>query len=121
MAVVYGVSITMSCCDLSTQGSALAGNPFFRLGLLLVVLGLGFKIAAFPLQIWAPDFYQGSPAPTTAFLAVGSKAAGFFFVLRLLFPPRPPLSPPPPKPLLTISTLPPPSSTPRSPPPSHIH
>ncbi|MDB6124933.1 MAG: NADH-quinone oxidoreductase subunit, partial [Pedosphaera sp.] len=46
---------------------------------------LGFKIAAFPVQIWAPDVYQGSPAPTTAFLAVGSKAAGFVLLLRVLF------------------------------------
>jgi NADH-quinone oxidoreductase subunit N len=46
---------------------------------------LGFKIAAFPFQIWAPDVYQGAPTPTTAFLAVGSKAAGFVLLLRVLF------------------------------------
>jgi NADH-quinone oxidoreductase subunit N len=54
-------------------------------GLLLVMVGLGFKIAAFPLQIWAPDVYQGAPTPVTAFLAVGSKAAGFVLLLRVLF------------------------------------
>jgi NADH-quinone oxidoreductase subunit N len=54
-------------------------------GLVLVMAGLGFKIAAVPFQIWAPDVYQGSPTPTTAFLAVGSKAAGFVLLLRLLF------------------------------------
>src|SRR5688500_11487249 len=64
---------------------ALTGNALFLTGLLLVVIGLGFKIAAFPVQIWAPDVYQGSPAPTTAFLAVGSKAAGFVLLLRVLF------------------------------------
>jgi NADH-quinone oxidoreductase subunit N len=57
----------------------------FLFGLLLVLVGLGFKIAAFPFQIWAPDVYQGAPAPTTAFLAVGSKAAGFALLLRVLF------------------------------------
>ncbi|MEO6036509.1 MAG: NADH-quinone oxidoreductase subunit N, partial [Verrucomicrobiota bacterium] len=46
---------------------------------------LGFKIAAVPFQIWAPDVYQGSPAPATAFLAVGSKAAGIILLLRVLF------------------------------------
>ena len=51
----------------------------------MVLAGLGFKIAAFPFQIWAPDVYQGSPTPTTAFLAVGSKAAGFVLLLRVLF------------------------------------
>ena len=55
------------------------------LGTLLVLAGLGFKIASVPFQIWAPDVYQGSPAPTTAFLAIGSKAAGFVLLLRLLF------------------------------------
>jgi NADH-quinone oxidoreductase subunit N len=59
--------------------------PLFLAGLVLVLAGLGFKIAAVPFQIWAPDVYQGSPAPTTAFLAVGSKAAGFVLLLRLLF------------------------------------
>jgi len=48
-------------------------------------VGLGFKIAAFPFQIWAPDVYQGAPTPTTAFLAIGSKAAGFVLLLRVLF------------------------------------
>jgi NADH-quinone oxidoreductase subunit N len=52
---------------------------------LFVLVGLAFKIAAFPVQMWAPDVYQGSPAPATAFLAVGSKAAGFVLILRVLF------------------------------------
>ena len=54
------------------------------LGLLLVFLGLGFKIGMVPMQVWVPDVYQGAPTPVTAFLAVGSKAAGFALVLRLL-------------------------------------
>lgn len=59
--------------------------PLLIAGLVLILAGLGFKIAAVPFQIWAPDVYQGSPAPTTAFLAVGSKAAGFVLLLRVLF------------------------------------
>ena len=54
-------------------------------GLLLVMVGLGFKISMVPFQIWAPDVYQGAPTPSTAFLAVGSKAAGFVLLLRVLF------------------------------------
>ena len=57
----------------------------FLAGLALILTGLGFKIASVPFQIWAPDVYQGSPTPTTAFLAIGSKAAGFVLLLRLLF------------------------------------
>jgi NADH-quinone oxidoreductase subunit N len=56
----------------------------YRLGLLLILAGLGFKIAAFPFQVWVPDVYQGAPTPTTAFLATGSKAAGFVLLLRVL-------------------------------------
>ncbi|MEM9444163.1 MAG: NADH-quinone oxidoreductase subunit N [Verrucomicrobiota bacterium] len=48
-----------------------------------IVVGLGFKIAAVPFHIWAPDVYQGAPTPVTAFLAISSKAAGFLVLLRL--------------------------------------
>lgn len=84
IALVYGTAGTMNFVDLGVRATALAGQPVFLLGLLLVVAGLAFKIAAFPLQVWAPDVYQGAPAPATAFLAVGSKAAGFVLLLRLL-------------------------------------
>src|SRR5476649_1504056 len=55
-------------------------------GMLLVLVALGFKIAAVPFQIWVPDVYQGAPTPVTAFLSVGSKAAGFVVLLRVLAP-----------------------------------
>lgn len=51
---------------------------------LLVLVGLGFKIAAVPFQFWVPDVYQGAPTPVTAFLSVGSKAAGFVVLLRVV-------------------------------------
>jgi NADH-quinone oxidoreductase subunit N len=59
--------------------------PLLLAGLALILAGLGFKIAMVPFQIWAPDVYQGAPTPTTAFLAVGSKAAGIVLLLRVLF------------------------------------
>jgi NADH-quinone oxidoreductase subunit N len=55
-------------------------------GAVLVLVALGFKIAAVPFQIWVPDVYQGAPTPVTAFLSVGSKAAGFIVLLRVLRP-----------------------------------
>ena len=55
-------------------------------GAVLILVGLGFKIAAVPFQIWVPDVYQGAPTPVTAFLSVGSKAAGFVVLLRVLQP-----------------------------------
>ncbi len=60
-----------------------------RVGIVLVLAGVAFKIGAFPFQIWIPDVYQGAPTPVTAFLAVASKAAGFAVLLglvRFVFP-----------------------------------
>ena len=55
-------------------------------GGVLVIVGLGFKIAAVPFHIWVADVYQGAPTPVTAYLSVGSKAAGFIVLLRVLQP-----------------------------------
>ncbi len=56
------------------------------LGMVFILVALGFKIAAVPFQIWVPDVYQGAPTPVTAYLSVGSKAAGFVVLLRVLLP-----------------------------------
>jgi NADH-quinone oxidoreductase subunit N len=85
IALVFGITGKLNFAAISAMGSTLVGNKVFLFGILLVLVGIGFKIAVFPAQIWAPDVYQGSPTPTTAFLAVGSKAAGFVLLLRVLF------------------------------------
>lgn len=54
--------------------------------LMLLLIALGFKVAAAPFQFWVPDVYHGAPTPITAFLSVGSKAAGFIVLLRVLEP-----------------------------------
>jgi NADH-quinone oxidoreductase subunit N len=70
--------ITVALANPSTEhGAAL-------FGMVLVLVALGFKIAAVPFQIWVPDVYQGAPTPVTAYLSVGSKAAGFVVLLRVL-------------------------------------
>src|SRR5262249_20608037 len=56
------------------------------LGMVFVLVALGFKIAAVPFQIWVPDVYQGAPTPATAYLSVGSKAGGFVVLMRVLQP-----------------------------------
>ena len=58
-------------------------NTLAALGIVLVLVGVGFKIGAFPFQIWVPDVYQGAPTPVTAFLAVASKGAGFAVLVGL--------------------------------------
>ncbi len=88
IALIYGSVGTMEFGELAQRLAAkkeLAQQPVLIIGVLMVIVGLGFKIAAFPFQIWAPDVYQGAPVPTTAFLAVGSKAAGIVLLLRFLF------------------------------------
>ncbi|MBM3878830.1 MAG: NADH-quinone oxidoreductase subunit N [Verrucomicrobia bacterium] len=84
IALVFGLSGTMNFTRLAQAPEAVLSSPLFELGLLLVFVGLGFKIAAVPFHIWAADVYEGAPAPTTAFLAVGSKAAGMVLLLRVL-------------------------------------
>lgn len=83
MAFIFGTANTTSLPELAGRSAELACVPMFKLGVLLLLVGLGFKIAAFPFQFWAPDVYQGAPTPVAAFLAIGSKAAGFVLLLRL--------------------------------------
>lgn len=61
------------------------GNSLLWLGFLLILAGIGFKIAAFPFQFWVPDVYQGAPTAVTAFLSTASKAAGFVALIKVLF------------------------------------
>ena len=73
--------LTAALANTGTEsGAALLGMVFVLAG------ALGFKIAAVPFQIWVPDVYQGAPTPVTAFLSVGSKAAGFIVLIRVLQP-----------------------------------
>jgi NADH-quinone oxidoreductase subunit N len=85
IALIFGSANETNFVRLNAAGAALDQNKVYWLGMLLVLFGLSFKITAFPLQVWAPDVYQGAPTPVTAFLAIGSKAAGFVLVLRVLF------------------------------------
>jgi NADH-quinone oxidoreductase subunit N len=85
VALVYGTAQTTSFVELAKNAGGLVDNKVFLLGALLILAGLGFKMAVVPFQIWAPDVYQGAPTPVTAFLAVGSKAAGVVLILRVFF------------------------------------
>jgi NADH-quinone oxidoreductase subunit N len=78
---IYGVSGTT---DLGAIPAALAsGNSLARLGLVLALGGIAFKIAAVPFHMWVPDTYEAAPTPFVAWLAVAPKAAGFIIVFRL--------------------------------------
>jgi NADH-quinone oxidoreductase subunit N len=91
--LVYGIAWIFGVTgqtNLHRVAEALANPAADRgaalLGMVFVLVALGFKIAAVPFQIWVPDVYQGAPTPVTAYLSVGSKAAGFVVLLRVLLP-----------------------------------
>src|SRR5439155_16711520 len=66
------------------SGGNITSNGGLTLAMLLLIAGLGFKIAAVPFHMWTPDAYQGAPTPVTAFMSVGPKAAGFVATIRIL-------------------------------------
>jgi NADH-quinone oxidoreductase subunit N len=80
IALVYGVTGTTNLLrmDAADQSSAL-----LKLGLACILIGLGFKVAAAPFQIWTPDVYEGAPTPVTALFSAGPKAATFALLLRI--------------------------------------
>jgi len=88
MALVYGATGTTSLAgiraELATTARGLSSNPMYLIGMGLMIVGFGFKIAAVPFHMWTPDVYQGAPTSVTAFMAAGAKAAGFIALLRLL-------------------------------------
>jgi NADH-quinone oxidoreductase subunit N len=83
-ALVFGASGTTSLNGIvSFLGSTGTPPLLLTIGAALILVGLGFKIAAVPFHMWTPDVYQGSPTAVTAFMAAGAKIAGFAALLRV--------------------------------------
>ncbi len=97
MALVFGFTGQTQLGEISRsiQSTLMAGQtmsvpnvlayPALFVGIVLMISGFGFKIAMVPFQMWVPDVYEGAPTPITAYLSVGSKAAGFAIILRVFF------------------------------------
>ena len=83
MALVFGLTGKTGLLEIAGALRGAEASPALYLGVVLLVAGLGFKIASVPFQMWVPDVYEGAPTPITAYLSVASKAAGFALVLRL--------------------------------------
>ncbi len=84
---IFGVTGETNLARITTViGSGSVEKVPLLFGMALILVALGFKIAAVPFQIWVPDVYQGAPTPVTAYLSVASKAAGFVVLLRVLVP-----------------------------------
>src|SRR5215510_12909055 len=92
MSLMYGLSGTTNLRVMAPLFTSQERDPRLVLAVILVVAGVGFKIAAVPFHMWAPDVYEGAPTPITAFLSVGSKAASFAMLLRIFLEGMPSLS-----------------------------
>lgn len=82
IALVYGMTGTTNLAEIQKQANAHI-EPAFLVGMFMIILAFGFKIAAVPFHMWAPDAYEGAPTPVTGFMAAGIKAAGFAGIMRV--------------------------------------
>ncbi|NWF53128.1 MAG: NADH-quinone oxidoreductase subunit N [Nitrospirae bacterium] len=85
ISLIYGLTGTTSIKAIASfiSEKGLVGNPALSLSMTLFVVAFGFKIAAVPFHMWAPDAYEGAPTSITAFMSVGPKAAGFAVLGRV--------------------------------------
>lgn len=86
---LYGIALSFGATgsthlDMMTPLANDSSHALLKLGLGLILVGLAFKVASAPFQLWAPDVYEGAPAPVTALLSTGPKAATFALALRIL-------------------------------------
>src|SRR3954464_4411845 len=83
MSFMYGLSGSTGLRVMARTFVGQEHDPRLILAVIMVAAGIGFKIAAGPFHMWAPDVYEGAPTPVTAFLSVGSKAASFAMLIRI--------------------------------------
>jgi NADH-quinone oxidoreductase subunit N len=84
LSLIYGLT---GATNLHQIAAALAGkglDPLLVVAIVMTVIGFGFKVAAVPFHLWAPDAYQGAPTPSAAFIASGSKVASFFIFAKVM-------------------------------------
>ena len=90
--LLYGIALAFGATGTTNLGLIalqielldLADHPMLLVGTGLLLIGFGFKVAAVPFHMWAPDVYDGAPTPVTAYMATGVKAAAFAALFRVL-------------------------------------
>lgn len=87
IALVFGATGTTSFVKIETLLTEQGAVPLLQIGIAMMLVGLGFKIAMVPFHMWAPDVYEGAPTPITGFLSTGSKIAVFALIFRLMMNP----------------------------------
>src|SRR5262249_14080064 len=85
LSLIYGMGGKMGLTDLAALYTATPSSPVVVLGILLLLTGLLFKIAAVPFHVWVPDVYEGSPTPVTAFFSVGPTLAAYAILARIFY------------------------------------
>jgi NADH-quinone oxidoreductase subunit N len=84
ISLLYGLSGSIELPKIAASVATRAMSPLSAVAIVMVVTGLGFKVAAAPFHLWAPDAYQGAPSPSAALIASGSKVAGFFVLVAMM-------------------------------------
>jgi NADH-quinone oxidoreductase subunit N len=84
MSLLYGLSGATNLRAFAAALAAPAPDPLLLAAIVMTVVGFGFKVAAVPFHLWAPDTYQGAPTPSAAFIASGSKVASFFIFAKVM-------------------------------------
>lgn len=85
ISAIYGTTGTINLRQIAgfIAGKGGISDPLLLMGMGLIIIGLGFKVASVPFHAWVPDVYEGAPTAITAFMSVGPKAAGFAAFLRI--------------------------------------
>jgi NADH-quinone oxidoreductase subunit N len=84
LSLLYGLSGATNLGQIATAIKGPKLDPLLVVAIVMTVIGFGFKVAAVPFHLWAPDTYQGAPAPSAAFIASGSKVASFFAFAKVM-------------------------------------
>jgi len=85
-SLLYGLTGSIELDHIALALHRTSMTPLLAIALVMVLVAFGFKAAAAPFHLWAPDVYQGAPAPAAALVASASKLAGFTLFIRLLWP-----------------------------------